>query len=106
MNALTTRAAYRTAADIDTHSARRALTAALNALDKGNVVVAGNFAETAVDMLADMQIKQISPGKLRAVVAPNEGPTKGNKAALLAAAGVLLWLLTDWLVPYVAGLFQ
>lgn len=105
MNALTAKAACQTAADIDTYSARRALTAALNALDKGNVVLAGNFAETAIDLLADIQLKQISPYKMRSVVAPKEGPTKVNKAALLVSAGVLIWLVVDWLGPNVARLF-
>jgi hypothetical protein len=106
MKALNTKDACQTAADIDTYSARRALTAALNALDKGNVVLAGNFAETAVDLLANVQIKQINPGKLRYVVAPKEGPTKGNMAALLVSLGVLVWLVVDWLVPYAAEIFQ
>jgi hypothetical protein len=106
MNTLTAKAACQTAADIDTHSARRALTAALNALDKGNVVLAGNFAETAIDLLADIQIKQVGPDKLRSVVAPKEGPTKGGVAALLVSLGVLVWLVVDWFAPYVAGIFQ
>lgn len=103
MNDLTARAAYRTAADIDTHSARRALTAALNALDKGNVVVAGNFAETAVDMLADMQL---SPSQIRSVMAPADGPTKVDKLFLLVFIGVILWLVTDWLIPTIVGAFR
>ena len=103
MNDLTARAAYRTAADIDTHSARRTLTAALNALDKGNVVVAGNFAETAVDMLADMQL---SPSQIRSVMAPADGPTKVDKLFLLVFIGVILWLVTDWLIPTIAGAFR
>ena len=100
MNDLTARAAYRTAADIDTHSARRALLAALNALDKGNVVVAGNFSEAAVDMLADMQL---SPSQIRSVMAPAEGPTKADKLFVLVFIGVILWLVTDWLIPTIAG---
>lgn len=103
MNDLTARAAYRTAADIDTHSARRALTAALNALDKGNVVVAGNFAETAVDMLADMQL---SPSQIRSVMAPADGPTKVDKLFLLVFIGVILWLVRDWLIPTIVGAFR
>lgn len=106
MNALTAKAACQTAADIDTYSARRALTAALNALDKGNVVLAGNYAELAIDQLADIQIKQVDSYKLRSVVAPKEGPTAGNMAALLVSIGALVWLVVDWFVPYVAGIFQ
>ena len=74
--------------------------AALNALDKGNVVVAGNFSEAAVDMLADMQL---SPSQIRSVMAPADGPTKVDKLFLLVFIGVILWLVTDWLIPTIAG---
>ena len=88
MNDLTAMAAYRTAADIDTHSARRALLAALNALDKGNVVVAGNFAETAVDMLC-RYATQSEPDSIRNGSA-GRWPDQADKLFLLVFIGVIL----------------
>lgn len=77
------------AAEFDTMSARRALSSALNALDKGNPTAAEAWAETAAQIIRE---GALSPAQQRQLVAPHDGPTVGDKI-IMAVSGVVIVLL-------------
>ena len=91
-------------ADTDIHSARRALMFSLNALDKANLAAAGAWAETAADTIRDAQI---DADELRELVAPHDGPTKGDLIflgiAAIAVVSVVVVFGAPWLLDLVNG---
>ena len=81
------------AADIDTaNSARRALQSAMNALAHGNPVAAERWSETAADISREARFE---PDDLRALVAPVDGPTKGDAASVGISLAVIIWIAFD-----------
>ena len=80
------------AAEIDTMSARRALQCAIASLDKGHPTAAEAWAETAADIIRE---GQITAQQQRALVAPKDGPTKGDIAVVAVVTLVIAWLVVD-----------
>ena len=80
------------AAEIDTMSARRALMCALASLDKGHPTAAEAWAETAADIISE---QQITASQQRQLVAPKDGPTTGDLAAVAVSLLVIGWLVFD-----------
>lgn len=80
------------ASEIDTMSARRALQCALASLDNGHPTAAEAWAETAADIIRE---GQITASQQRQLVAPKDGPTKGDMAAVAVSMLVIVWLVFD-----------
>lgn len=80
------------AAEIDTMSARRDLMCALASLDKGHPTAAEAWAETAADIIRE---QHFTAQQQRQLVAPKDGPTNGDIAAVAVSLLVIVWLVLD-----------
>jgi len=80
------------AAEIDTMSARRALMCALASLDKGHPTADEAWAETAADIIRE---QHFTAQQQRQLVAPKDGPTNGDIAAVAVSLLVIVWLVID-----------
>jgi len=91
------------AAEIDTMSARRALMCALASLDKGHLASLDKghptadeaWAETAADIIRE---QHFTAQQQRQLVAPKDGPTNGDIAAVAVSLLVIVSVAVSLLV--------
>lgn len=68
------------------------LESAKDALQNDMPFVAAAWADSAADAIREAALTSDEP---RALIAPHEGPTRGDKAVMVCVILVLVWLLAD-----------
>jgi hypothetical protein len=69
--------------------AAEALNRALNSLERGDMKVAALWSDIASETI------RLTPRQQVALVAPADGPNKGDVAVILIVGLILLWLVAD-----------
>jgi NADPH-dependent glutamate synthase beta subunit-like oxidoreductase len=78
----------------ETNNARLALNNASSALASDKPWVAVAWADTASDVIREARLSGVEE---RAIVAPRDGPTLGDKAVVVCVLFVAVWFLADWI---------
>jgi hypothetical protein len=80
--------------DEQTSAERQALQNAMESLDNDKHWMAVAWADTASDLIHKARLSGVEQ---RAIVAPHDGPTRGDKAVVVCVILVAVWLLADWI---------
>jgi hypothetical protein len=78
--------------DDEKSGAEMALKNALWNVQQGHSLAAQSWAESAAEMIAEANYGE---DQQRRLVAPSEGATAGDKAAITLSAFVLMWMVAD-----------
>jgi hypothetical protein len=78
----------------ETNNARLALNNASSALASDKPWVAAAWADTAADVIREAQL---TGNEERAIIAPRDSETLGDKAVIACVLFVAGWLLADWI---------